>query len=82
MDWIALIDAMGGGLSAVIIVGLAFWGWSERKERVSSQNSRMDEMRLYTQERISDSARYLEQSVENTRTLERALAVLEARKNA
>lgn len=31
MDWSQLIGELGGGLSAVVIAGLAFWGWSQQK---------------------------------------------------
>lgn len=31
MDWTQVIGELGGGLSAVVIVGLAFWGWSQQK---------------------------------------------------
>lgn len=34
MDWTAIISELGGGLSAVVIVGLAFWGWT-RERRIN-----------------------------------------------
>lgn len=31
MDWTAIIGELGGGLSAVVIVGLAFWVYTREK---------------------------------------------------
>jgi hypothetical protein len=35
MDWTAIISELGGGLSAVVIVGLAFWVWT-RERRINA----------------------------------------------
>ena len=31
MDWTTIISELGGGLPAVVIVGLAFWVWTREK---------------------------------------------------
>ena len=31
MDWSNIIKELGGGLSAVALVGLAFWVWTKEK---------------------------------------------------
>lgn len=31
MDWQILLTELGGGLSSLVILGLAFWGWNNQK---------------------------------------------------
>lgn len=34
MDWTGIIKELGGGLPAIVIVGLAFWVWT-RERRIN-----------------------------------------------
>jgi len=31
VDWTTIIQELGGGLSAIVISGLAFWGWTKER---------------------------------------------------
>lgn len=42
MDWTFIIGELGGGLSALVIAGLAFWGWT-RERRVNELTNKFIE---------------------------------------
>lgn len=53
MDWPALIDRLGsdiGLLPAVVIAGLAFWGWSERRDARAAAEKRLEREREHSNE--------------------------------
>lgn len=66
MDWTTIISEIGGGLPAVVIVGLAVALWHERK--------RGNEV---TDGRLADQKEHTAQILEATRTLDSAIRALE-----
>jgi hypothetical protein len=69
VDWISLIEALGGGLPAAVIAGLAFAWWQERR--------RVNELH---DARIEDQRDHLSMILENVRTLDAAIRALEGRR--
>ncbi|MBV7394546.1 hypothetical protein [Mameliella sediminis] len=68
MDWIALIDMLGGGLNAVVIVALAVAWWIERRRVDQLQDARFNDFREMMQV-TADGSRTMEEAI---RALERA----------
>lgn len=53
MDWTAIIGELGGGLSAVVIVALAYAYW-RKDQALSASTERYIEMALSTQQTLQD----------------------------
>ncbi len=68
MDWPQAIEALGGGVPAVVIVALA-WAWFWERRRNAELQDR----------RIADQKEHTAQIVESIRTLESAMSFLERR---
>lgn len=68
MDWGAIIGELGGGLSAAVIAALGWWGWQNQRRANELQDAR-----------VADHKEHSAQMLENTRTLDTAIRVMEGR---
>lgn len=59
MDWTVFLDALGGGASAVMILGLAVWGRG-REKRADDLVDKMIEMGSSTTEAMNELSRQIE----------------------
>lgn len=59
MEWSEILNALGGGVPAVIIVGLAFWGRG-REKRADDLVDKMIEMGINTTNAMNELSRSIE----------------------
>lgn len=70
MSWEQLISELGGGLSSVVIVGLAFWGWNRDREVTRQSDLRIQDLHKANKEHqdlAREFARSLDAAVDSLR---------------
>ena len=69
MDWIAIIDQLGGGLSSAVIAGLA-WAWVRERNRTESLTDRLIEQ---SNDHAKDAVRREQDVLSTLKQLEQAI---------
>lgn len=76
------------GVLGFVVLLLLYALWSERKGRLDAEadareqrDTRATEIRAMMSERLDDQKQHADQIMENTRTLEKALLMFEAKRN-
>lgn len=65
-DWLQVIEALGGGLSAAVICGLAYAVWAERKRANEAYDKLLDAYRD-TMQATSENTRVLEAAIRSVK---------------
>jgi hypothetical protein len=59
LDWLTVLDALGGGASAVMILGLALWG-KGREKRTDALVDKLMDMSVQTTDAMNELSRSIE----------------------
>lgn len=59
MEWPQVLDALGGGVPAIVIVGLAIWGRG-REKRADELTDKLMEMGINTTQAMNELSRSFE----------------------